>query len=372
MFPRARVDEFRKAVHDAGLDETRVRIDVSGDPAIATIDKLGGDHVLASFTGPGINHQAVPRQSLRPATGTGRRTEMDTLLDEKGDVLAQYLKPPSDVPAGVQGNNGAELQYLEQFQPYPYGLSPIALGYNYYKRAQALYRYGHQKHIQLGDMVVDNQPALSLRAWSDEELDRGRRFEQQAFGNVADDKAVRELRTAKLPPDTKPENPGPINAALYSYDQAAKAAGAAIPEFEEHIKLFPSGIQNFGSHIENAHAVAHLAAADAAYLRAVVAPSADARKSALDTARTEYREALRRFYVLQLGYYVSDVDVSSLGYSRAAAPGMTLEQVQGLMDKFNQLIESKYKGIQNAPNGSDLEEYSENTQRIQQRLGLIK
>jgi hypothetical protein len=371
-FPKARVDEFRKAAHDAGLDETRIRIDTTHDPVTATIDKLGGDRVLAAFTGPDVKHEAVARQSLRPATGTGRRTEMDTLLDAKGNILPQYLKATVKLPPGTPGNDGAELQYLEQFQPYPYGLSPLALGYNYYKQAQALFRYGHQKHIQLGDMVVDNQPALTLRVWSDEELDRGRRFEQQAFPDVADEKAVRELRTAKIAPDTKPANPGPINAAIYAYDQAARTAAAAVPEFEEHIKRFPSGFQNFGSHIENAHAVAHLAAADAAYLRAVVAPSADARKADLDKARTEYREALRHYHILVLGYYVTDADVTSLGYSRPALKDMSLEQVQGLMDKFDQLVETKYKGVQGTPNGEDIQEYSENTQRIQQRLGYLK
>jgi hypothetical protein len=372
MFPRPRVDEFKKAAHDAGLDETRIRIDTTGDPAIATLDKLGGDRVLASFTGPGVTHEALPRQSLRPESRTGRRTEMDTLLDEKGYLLPQYLKPTVNLPPGTPGNNGAELQYLEQFQPYPYGLSPFALGYNYYKRAQALYRYGHQKHIQLGDMVIDDQPALTLRVWSDEELDRGRRLEQQAFPNVDNDKLVRELRTAKIAPDTKPTNPGPINAAIYSYDQAARTAGAAVPEFEAHIERFPSGIQNFGSHIQNARAVAHLAAADAAYLRAVIAPSADARKADLDKARTEYREALRHYEILVLGYYVIDADAATVGYSRAALPTMTPEQVQALMDKFNQLAETKYKGIQNSPSASDIQEYTENMQRIQQRLGLIK
>ena len=75
-FPRSRVEEFRKAVRDAGRDESRVRIDPTGDPAIATIDKLGGDRVLASFTGPDVAKTAVPRQSLRPENQTGRRFEM--------------------------------------------------------------------------------------------------------------------------------------------------------------------------------------------------------------------------------------------------------------------------------------------------------
>src|SRR5439155_9424659 len=134
--------------------------DRSGDPAIATIDKIGGDRVLATFTGPDVAKEAVPRQKLRPANQTGRRFEMDTLVDQQGNLLPEYLAATTTPAGDGKGNNGAELQYLEQFQPYPYGVSPVALGYNYYKRAQSLSRYGRQKHIQLSEMVVDNEPGL--------------------------------------------------------------------------------------------------------------------------------------------------------------------------------------------------------------------
>ena len=372
-FPKPRVEEFRKAVRDAGLDESRVRIDQTGDPAVATIDKLGGDRVLASFTGPDVAKTAVPRQKLRPETQTGRRFEMDTLVDEKGNLLPEYITPSAPIPgADPKGNNGAELQYLAQFQPFPYGVSPVALGYNYYKRSQALARYGRQKHIQLSDMVVDNQPGLTLRVWSDEEWDRGRRLEQKAFANVAVDKQIRELRTSKLPLDTKPADAGPIEEAIFSYDRASKAAGAAIPEFTSHIERYPSGLQNFGSHLQTAHAVTHLTAADAAYLRAVVASSPEARTKLLETAKAEYLEAMRRYYILTLGYYVLDPDMKAVGYTRESLPAMTVEQLEDLMGKFFKRVETVYKDTRAVPNGEDISEYRENVQRIKDRLSLIK
>lgn len=372
-FPKGRVDEFRKAVRDAGVDESHVRIDQTGDPAVATIDKLGGDRVLATFTGPDVSRTAVPRQSLRPENQTGRRFEMDTLVDEKGNLLPEFVTPTAPIPgADPKGNNGAELQYLEQFQPYPYGVSPLALGYNYYKRAQALSRYGRQKHIQLSEMVVDNQPGLTLRVWSDEEWDRGRRLEQKAFGGASNEQQSRELRTSKLAPDAKPADAGQVAEAIFSYDRASKTAEAAIPEFTSHIERYPSGLQNFGSHLQTAHAVQHLTAADAAYLRAIIAPSADARKKSLETAKTEYVEALRRYYILILGYYVIDRDMKAVGYTREALPGMTAEQLEGLINKLYQRIESVYKDIHMSPNGEDISEYRDNIQRIKDRLSLIK
>jgi hypothetical protein len=373
-FSRQRVEEFRKAVRDAGLDETRLRIDTSGDPAIATIDKLGGDRVLANFTGPDVNKTAVPRQKLRPENHTDRRFDMDTLLDESGNLLPELIAPAASNPGGdPRGNNGAELQYLAQFQPYPYGVSPVALGYNYYKRAQALSRFGRQKHIQLSEMVVDNQPGLTLRVWSDEEWDRGRRLEQRAFaGGAAADQQPRELRTSKVAPDAKPADRSVLDEAIFSYDRAARTAEAAIPEFTSHIERYPSGLQNFGSHMQTAYAVWHLTAADAAYLRAIAAATPEARKTSLDAAKAEYLEALRRYYVLILGYYAIDPDMKAVGYTRSALPDMKLDQLEGLITKFNQRIETTYKGLQMTPNGEDISEYRENIHRIKDRLSLIK
>ena len=371
-FPAARAEEFKRAVKAAGLDESRVRLTASGDRATAILEKLGGDRVLAAFTGPDVTRTAVPRQSLRPKTQSNRRYEMDTLLDEKGNILPQYLAATTPLPAGTPGNNGAELQYLEQFQPFPQGLSPIALGYNYYKRSQTLARVNRQRHIQLSDTVVDNQPGLSLRTWSDEEWDRGRRFEQRGLALAGTDRLPRELRTAKAAPDAKAADRAAIDDAIFSYERASRTAGAAVPEFVAHVQRFPTSLQNYGSHTDNARAVQHLTAADAAYLRAVVAESADARKAALDKAREEYIQARRWFEILVLRYYVLEPDGSALGYARDKLADLPPAQVHELMDKFMNRVRTVHKGVENLPNASDIQEYAENLQRIEERLGLIK
>src|SRR5439155_9669950 len=117
-FPTARLEAFKKAVVDAGLEEARIRLtnDSASGATNAIMEKMGGDRVLAIFKGADVHVTAVPRQTLRPESRSGRRTEMDTMLDANGMILSEYLKPTHDVPAGKEGNNGAELQYLALFQ----------------------------------------------------------------------------------------------------------------------------------------------------------------------------------------------------------------------------------------------------------------
>src|SRR6185503_1775201 len=76
-FPMQSIDAFKKALSQAGFDESRVRIATSADgkTGTATLEKLAGDRVKALFSGAGIEYAAVPRQALR-AIQAGRRTEM--------------------------------------------------------------------------------------------------------------------------------------------------------------------------------------------------------------------------------------------------------------------------------------------------------
>jgi hypothetical protein len=284
-FPAARVAEFKKAVTDAGLDESRVRVRTEGDTAKATLEKLGGDRVLAAFKGSDVKVAAIARDKLRPESATGRRTEMPTLLDARGNILPEYLEPTVDLPAdGSKGNNGAELQYLAPFQPFPYGVSPLALGYNYYKRAQVLQLVGKQRHLQVADLVISHQPGLTLRQWSDEEWDRGRRLEQRAVGATPPDKTPRELRTSTLAPDAKVVDRAALDEAIFSYERASQTSAAALPEFAEHVKRFSGALAQYPMHRDTARAVQHLTAADAKYLRALLATTPEQRKALLDQA----------------------------------------------------------------------------------------
>lgn len=371
--PAGLLPAFQKAVTDAGVDPARVRVGTggAGGATTVTVEKVAGERILAAFKGTGLTVTAVPRQTLRPEV-RGRRTELDTVLDEKGMILPQYLTPTRTLPTGTHGNDGSELQYLAQFQPYPYGLSPIALGYNYNKRAQYLYRAARQKHLQLSDLVIDNQPGLNLKAWAEEEWDRGRRLEQRGFGMTSEDveNRPRELRTAGLALDAKAVDGPALDEAIFSYLRANQVALAALPELESHVANFPSNLQNYSGHTQNLRAIAHLTLADARYVAAILATDAKRRKALRDEARAEYEKAARDFMLLTLKFYIEDVDAKTVGFSRTDVQEKAFPEIEAIYKKTLALIQERYG--KTAPNGTDIEEYDENVQRIGKRRAMLK
>src|SRR5699024_4110900 len=139
---------------------------------------------------PRVRRETLPHanpQKLRKGDLGWRRLSLPPMLDSQGNILPEYLKParprPKEVKKDALGhpewNDGSTLQYLKQFEPFPYGLSPMALAYNYYKRAQVMEDYG-QRHIQLSELVVDSRPALALKGWCEADWSRGRRFALEA------------------------------------------------------------------------------------------------------------------------------------------------------------------------------------------------
>jgi hypothetical protein len=373
--PAGQLNAFRKAVTDAGVDTARVRIATAGgasDVTTVTLEKVAGDRIRAAFKGTQLTVTPLPRQALRPAEGRGRRTELDTVLDENGMILPEHLKPKRALPPGSRENDGSELQYLAQFQPFPYGLSPIALGYNYNKRAQVLYRVGRQKHLQLSDLVIDNQPGLNLKAWSEEEWDRGRRLEQRGFGIAGEpvDKLPRELRTAALKLDAKPVDRPALDEAVFSYLRANQVANAAMPELESHVANFPSNLQNYSGHVQTLKAIAQLTLADARYVESILAARPEQRTALREESRAAYDEAARQYMILALKFYVEDSDAKASGFSRTDVQDRPLAELEALYRKTMSLLSSRYG--KTPPNQQDIQEYDENVQRITRRRATLK
>jgi hypothetical protein len=376
--PAGRTDAFKKAVTQAGLDASRLRITVSSDGqrATAVLEKLPGDRVKAAFNGPDIQFAPVARQTLRGATYGGRRTEMDTLLDAQGYILPQYLKSADSQQGGPDARAELRLDHLTEFQPFPYGLSPIALGYNYFRRSQIVQATTSQRHIQISELVVDAQPAMSLEAWSREEFDRGRKLEYTGLAKSRPDadKLSQELRTASLGPDAQVADPSDVREAAFSYDRTARIVEAALPEFQHHIERFPQNSANYQSHVDGLRALSHLAQADAAVLKFALAnkdSSAADRQKLIEQARTEYREAGKWYRVMILGYYTEEEDAKTIGYERQNVSKQTPEQLKALQDKVYALIAKRYGSLNRAPSQTDRQEYDENLSRIDQRLKIL-
>src|SRR4051794_40848563 len=150
-------------------------------------DKLGGSNEKAYYK-KRVRDETRPhatRQKLERTDPGWRRLQLDPMLDEQGMILPDLLKPrysrPANVPEGGEYVTGATLQYLAPYQPFQYGLSALALGYNYEKRAQVLQDTSKQVHANLSPMVLDSRPALALKSWSEDEWERGRRLEMKAL-----------------------------------------------------------------------------------------------------------------------------------------------------------------------------------------------
>ncbi|HEY7088058.1 MAG TPA: hypothetical protein VH518_08215, partial [Tepidisphaeraceae bacterium] len=208
--PPARHDELMNAALDAGLSPRRLRIntdDKTGE-IYAVIPKPIAEVLKGKLTGPDVKFVDRARPKINKDDPAWKRAEHDVLLDAKGNLLPEYVTPkttrPSWIPSNGEWNDDSELQYLKKYEPFPYGVSPWALGYAYYKRAQVLQSSYHQKHVQLGEVVVDSRPALSLKNWAEEEFELALRAEIDSFGKpVPADKLALKAPTASLPLDTK-------------------------------------------------------------------------------------------------------------------------------------------------------------------------
>lgn len=278
-------------------------------------DKLGNSQERAYYRQRVRQEtQFRPESSLRLRRDTARlRIKLDPRLDAEGRLLPQYVTPrgrlASIVSPEVDSPNGADLQYLQQFEPFPYGLSPLAVGYNYYKRSQMLQSLGKQRHLQLSRLVIDSRPAISLKSWAEEEWERGRRLEAQAFGRSAPatlDRGSLEAVTADLSPDQSPKDTAAAEAALYSYRRVVQLGEAALKEYRRHIDGFPQSINTYRSHQDTINAFMLVARADHDFLLAQITDDAAERRRLLAAAKENYLAASERFGLICVRYYVDE------------------------------------------------------------------
>jgi hypothetical protein len=219
-------------------------------------------------------------------------------------------------------NNGAELQYLETLQPFPYGVSPLAIGYNYYKRSQVLQETNKQKHAQLSESVVDSRPAVSMKFWSEEELERARRAELEAFAKLpVEGRQVLETITATVMVDSPIPRPARLKEAIYGYTRSAQLADISLAEYEAHIARNKTNVSVYIWHMDDLRSNQQMALADAAYLRAMSDPSVREKESAV--AVKHYENALRAYTLTFLQQWVSD-DVRAETYP----PGVTVSNIR--------------------------------------------
>ncbi|HEX8521447.1 MAG TPA: hypothetical protein VF669_04265 [Tepidisphaeraceae bacterium] len=261
-----------------------------------------------------VRAESLPHESKQKVARNDpgwRRIELDPVLDQKGMILSPLLSPKVAVnpkQSGEEWSNGSELQFLDKYQPFPFGVSTFGFGYNYFKRAQVLQSTLNQQHAQLSPMVVDSRPALALKNWEEDECERGRRLELQAFNHpIPEERFDLDVPTADLAVDapfSATERPN-LLAAVEAYDRASKLGPDAVAEYQRHLKNYTVNFNSYQSHIDEAQVTASVSAGDRDYLKAMLSP-ADQRKPLLASATLGYRKALEQAQRLIFKYYVDE------------------------------------------------------------------
>lgn len=371
-FPAGMREKFVDAAAQAGVAASRLLFttDQVGDTVSTTLRQSVVENIRPQFSGEGITWTERQRQRVAGGGAGFRRTELDPMLDAEGRILPELVEPRVKV---AEGNDGSELQYLRRFEPFPYGISAHALGYNYYKRAQQLYRVNNQHHAQLSDLVIDSRPALTLRNWSEDEWERGRLAELDAFGvpepTPRDDRIPLEHPLRDLPLDSRPVNAAALREAIFNYDRAATLAEESMAEYELHLAEFSTNFITYRAHMDELRARIALLRGDRDYLKLVAGE--DDRGELIRRAMEEYAEAVRGFQLQLINYYVEErqMEMFPEGFSRENADQLSQEQLDALAER---LREDVIRLDQQSAHFDDWNEYFHYIRRAQSRLRLLE
>lgn len=376
--PEARRQEFTNLALAAGVPARRISFSVPDDADRVTtvIPRTVADSLQSRFSGEGITYVDRPRPQNNQNQPGWRRSEMDQLLDAEGRILKEYLVPrysrPADLPADAEFLDGSELQFLPQYEPFPYGVSPLALAYNYYKRAQLLQKQYHQKHAQLSDIVVDSRPALSLKGWAEEEWERALRAELEAFGKPTSTERVEmQAPTADLPLDAAVSARSLIDEAIFSYHRGARLTDDAIAEYERHLDYDKTNITIYLSHIDDMRAHGAMMRGDGDFLKAMTDPAG--RAALASSAAEHYRKAQRLYRIMLLQYYTPEeiaIRILPEGVNRGniAEKNLSDEQLAGLIQRLDAAIPQDPAMYQSS---EEYQEYRSYLERIDSRLKTL-
>jgi len=323
---------------------------------------------------------------------TVRTNRLEPRLDANGNILAKYLQGnlprPATLPEDQPWNTGADLQYLEAFQPFPYGISPYAFAYNYHKRAQVLQEVANQRHAQLSDIVISSRPALALKFWAEEEFERSRYLEARMMGvrpytdaeqeqlkpfgdEVVEAAQQLDILTAKLAPSDQPLSFDGMDEMVYGYGRAAELAEAAIAEYERHLskREYALNVSTYESHMDDQRCLFWLARADRHYLLGLAAPADSAeRREHLQQAAQCYRQAQDYAHLTMLRYYTNNLVLEMMGTDRDRVRNVTPAQRATYV---RQAAAAFAAGVPD-PHLIDRNEYARYAERSQIRLGYLQ
>jgi hypothetical protein len=305
-FDQARETELRNAAARAGIASRELIIRPAGTPGriVALLPAEAGQRLQ------GFDGDDVARETLDPPDKTDiARTDgrIPTVLDDAGNLLPRYADPRRDAPDDAL--DGAPLQFLRDFAPFPEGISPLALAYNEFQRARVLQEFAGQRHVQEGQGSVMVNPGRALRDWALEAYEVGRQLEAEAYGRQPPRRSTDgqlqarlELVSADMPPDRPVVAPALLDRARTYYRRAANVARRASAFLTDHVEQFPESANIFVSNVDRLDLFVALLEADLAYLDllqdAPDAPRPEAVAALYEQADVSARDFLLKYHVM--------------------------------------------------------------------------
>ena len=279
-----------------------------------------------------------------------RLSNMQPLLDENNhlrrDLTAPTRTKPSQPTPHGEWNDGSTLQYLAKYDPFPYGVSPQAMAYNYGKRAQVAQSTEGQKTLQLSPMVIDSQPALLQKMWAEDQAELADAFMARAFalkltpGNVLGNNELLS-RIALNQPVVDEDG---MKGALYSYGLASRLAAEAIVEFNRHLSdpAYAGRITLYQAHMDDMAGLTELCAGDRDYLQAMTATVS--RPGLIQSAQQHYKRAMMIYERNVMEHYTEDVvfrdsRFPTLYNSRAKVHNVPDDQVNDLYQRTTAILQ---------------------------------
>jgi hypothetical protein len=347
-------------------------------------DKLGGSNPEKHYYRERLRRETKWREPTAGTNGAQRgdpgfqKLAHDPLLDPAGNILPKYLKPR--VSYGPY--DGSDLQFLKQYEPFPYGVSPLALGYNFNKRAQLLMEFAGQKPSQVSDSVIDSQPALSLKLWAEEEWERARRMEVKAFGEkLSYERMDLELPTASKPVDGGFKDATDVPQMIYCYNLMVRLIDDSVKEYHRHLNNpeYAGKVSTYASHLDQLQGMRGMAIGDRDYLKAMQAPKGSPQRAELlASSASGYRDSIRDFGLTCIRYFTADtlaaavmppgvnrgnIDTGAMGSKTA----VTWEDVLRMMNGMHKIMEAPGAIDENSEDRKEYETYvSRATQRLEQ------
>lgn len=392
VFPSARRAELLRAARRVGLDSLRVPIRNEAQPGTlsTTVRKSFADRLEPLFAGQDVRYETrEPRQAPAGNEGSLQQRRFPTVLGDDFRVLPALLQPrnprPADLPPDQRFNNGAELQYAADFRDddgsawtFPYGMSPYALAYSYFKRAEFQQTIGQQRHLQLGSKVISARPALSLYKWTEDEWQRARRLEIEFLLDTeapAGDEIDREQITAGIPPTTTFARTPLADEALFSYDRAVQITRLARTAYLAHLRRFVEEEPTFRSHLDWMEGLGALNQADATYLRLLLAKG-DEKRPLARRARDEYEQAIGALIVSVLRYYVTDEAIIEIFPKNSNDPArkheivaqLSIPERREIMAKLDARLRQDRYGLEQR---EEIIEFSHYISRAERRLAML-